>query len=107
MKITRALLGKRIVLTWRDPCDWTEEGDHQLDTTKGASAPPVWQHIGWVEDISDGWVRVRQSHCQNAVNKKAGVLIYEDLIEAIEVWPDPEPAPPKGTQGSSSSSSSS
>lgn len=94
MKITRAHVGKRVLVTWRDPCSWSEEG-HEVDTVRGAAAAPVWTHLGWIEDVTDGWVRLRQAACQNAVTKKEGLLVYEELIEALEVWPEAAPpAPP-------------
>lgn len=102
MKLRRDVVGRRVEITWRDPFDWSEEGE-TVDTIKGRAHPPLWTHQGVVEDLTDGWVRVRTGTCTGAhvTPKKEGVAVYEDLIETLVVLEerpkDEGPLPPVGT----------
>lgn len=90
----RGLVGKTVEITWRDPYDWREEAE-TVDTMKGAGHVPTWTHQGVIEDVTDGWVRLRYGVCQSPQTKptKEGVMVYEDLIVELTILtPEAKPA---------------
>lgn len=86
MKIGRQWLGRRVTVTWLDPCTWHEEGEHELGSVRGSGSPPVWTSDGVVADIRDGWVRIEQNRVANATPAASGILVHEDLIQSVRVW---------------------
>ena len=95
MKVPRSLVGKTVEITWRDPHDWKEEAE-SVDTTKGAAHVPQWTHQGVIEDVTEGWVRLRYGVCDSPYTKptKEGVMVYEDLIETLVVLAPSAPVTP-------------
>lgn len=81
----RNYIGKRVEMVWRDPFDWREEGDECIDQIQGADPVPTWTHIGVVEGVAEGWVRLRYGGCSSSQTKpvKEGVMVYEDLVVSV------------------------
>lgn len=101
MKVSKSLVGKRVCLTWRDPCEWRAEGQHELDIPPSRDQLPLWEDCGWISAVIDGLVKITHTRCfQNMPEKNReaqGHVVFEDLIDTLEVWPDvPVPAKESG-----------
>ena len=81
----RNYIGKKVEMTWRDPFDWREEGEESIDQVQGADHVPQWTHLGVVEGVVDGWVRLRYGTCVSSQTKpvKEGVMVYEELVTSV------------------------
>lgn len=86
MKITKHFLNKEVRLEWLDPCSERVSLAH---AKKGKGALARWVERGVIDDITEGVVRLIQSHAYSPGQEEAdeGLVgwIPEDLIEDIEV----------------------
>ena len=86
MKITKHFIGKEVRITWLDPCSQRVS----LETAKkGKAALARWIERGVIDDVTDGVVRLIQSHAYSAGESAPDEAIIgwvpEDLIEACEI----------------------
>jgi hypothetical protein len=88
MKVSRNYLNKVAKVTWKDP---TSDNERQLidKAKKGQGALAKWDEYGYIDDISDGVVRMRHSVAYSAGETEPDEAIFgyivEDLITGIEI----------------------
>lgn len=94
MKISKSYIGKAVKITWKDP---TGCGERELieKAKKGQAALAKWDEYGFVDDVSDGVVRIRHSVAYSAGESEPDEAIFgyiiEDLIMDIQALvPDKE-----------------
>lgn len=84
----RAVLRKRVLIKWRDPCAHDFEGRYE-DLPKGAGGLSVWEEEGVLDDLTDGVARLIHSRCEKgqptANCRYLTSLIPVDLIYEIQV----------------------
>lgn len=87
MRVAQRLIGKDVVVTWRDPCQFDTEGKERFDATKGVAGLPRWREWGVLDNVTDGVVRIVHSVCSGEETQPrwSGTLVPEDLIEKIIV----------------------
>lgn len=97
MRLTKALVGKEIRVTWRDPCSFDVEGadmDFLLSKLRGGrEILPTWTERGEVLGVDDNVLVLdhassRSSPLKDAASNQArvqGSLIPGDLIEHITI----------------------
>ena len=88
MKITKATyLGKIVIITWRDPLGALRE--MLEDAPKGNAALGEWVEYGYVDDITDGVIRVIHSKGKTPGPRETYEIGYtvipEELIIAIVI----------------------
>ena len=89
MKISKSLIGKRVMIAWRDPCTYRAEGKHEIAETPTREALPRWEECGWVTAVNEGLVKLTHARCVSLnTPEESGTVVFEDLIEALEIWPD-------------------
>ena len=99
MKITKALIGKTVKLTWEDPTGGRERYDLEK-APKGRAALAKWEEYGVIDDISEGVVRLCHSFAFESPTAPApdeGIFgwIVEELITDCKVLEErkDEPGP--------------
>jgi hypothetical protein len=94
MKVAKALIGKRVCLSWRDPCTFEAEGQHEMALVPTRDALPLWEECGWIAAVNEGLVKLVHARCRmpaaslNGTPEETGTVVFEDLVETLEVWPD-------------------
>lgn len=89
MKIPKALIGKRVMIAWRDPCTYRAEGKHEIAELPTRDALPRWEECGWVSAVNEGLVKLVHARCVSEnTPEESGTVVFEDLVEVLEVWPE-------------------
>lgn len=95
MKVSRGLLGKVVVLVWRDPgfCHFKSHAQDGLaDVPKGMIALATQEEVGIIEDITEGVVRLRHTmgtdpeHVQDKSVDRTCTWVHEALVERIDIY---------------------
>lgn len=97
MKIAKSLIGKRVSLSWRDPCTFRNKGKHAVDVLPTRNALPLWEECGWIQSVNEGIVKLQHARCIRPDEdnwEDEGSEMFEDLIETLEVWPEVSDAKP-------------
>ncbi len=106
MRLTKAVIGRVVEVTWRDPIGGrvtSKDLLHHSDVPKGWAALARWREYGVIDDMTDGIVRlVRGFGTDNHVTDESPVDEYdatwipESLIETVKVYAAPEPVKEEG-----------
>ena len=89
MKIHKSLVGKRVCLSWRDPCTFQAEGPHEIGVVPTRESLPLWEECGWIASVNEGLVKLVHARCRNGTPEETGTVVFEDLIETLDIWPEP------------------
>jgi len=91
VKIAKSLIGRRVSISWRDPCNFRNKGKHAVDVPPIRTSLPLWEECGWIHSVSDGIVKLQHARCVTRDEdnwEDEGSEVFEDLIETLEVWPE-------------------
>ena len=98
MRVTKAVIGKYVEITWRDPTS----GRMELQRAPvGRKALSTWKERGVVDDVTEGVVRVVHSAGkgpdgdEGEVDEIQYTSIDETLIEVLDVYVKAETEPGK------------
>jgi len=97
MKLTRALIGKRVEVLWRDPVSNPRRVPLRK-APKGRDALASWREYGVIDDITDGVARIVHSYADDPpVDSDPEPEVFctwvpEDLIESVTVLDVGQPA---------------
>ncbi len=88
MKVNKSYIGKVVVVTWEDPIGGGAR-EEVAKAPRGKAALAKWEEFGYIDDITDGVVRIMHSRSygpgSSEIEEGLYTWIVEDLIVGIAV----------------------